>query len=771
MPELATFKTSHFECVFWAKDISTSQQRLSRTMQGRNKSTPVSIIRFQPSVVLVEEGDQVAALDCGEALFFENKQYDVEFIFAESLREGFSNKSPRVLHRLKNIEDSFHYTPRNHSLRATVNTANDIGWFRIELEYPVGGRIFSQAISIEILPTKIDMASDLNRMNDAIDAHYPLWRFALTEKTQQQFSAVKKPRPQFLLLWLAQFENLRQEFEKGLKNIVNAPHSRLISFNTSVSAEKLTGKLNPKLQLSVRQAQINGDVRKRFLIKKKKLSINTPENQFIKSVIKTSIKKLSAVERLAKKNVQAPDAQRLSDSFFERLGGWQASMRHFQYNSMFKEVGEFTGLSRESLVLQQKQGYAKVYRVWQELKWYLNLLGSDASLSLRNVAELYEIWCFLEIRRILISLGFEEVNNHKALLTNQGLGVSMTDGFGGAFSFKRKDGIRLRLAHEPLFKTNTRPIKTWTTAQKPDVVLEATFEDGAEFIWLFDAKYRLSTNEEQDLVPDDAINQLHRYRDALIHSHKSTTENYEKSRPVFGVYALFPGYYDQSSEDNPYQQAINEIGIGAFSLLPADDQSGSYWLEKFLKQKLGPQQETYSIAVTDKYYVEEAVRIPYKGTSTAYYSDLTIAVNGLVTGRSEIYREGLEQGNAQYYHMQLLASERQKIEQHIIKEARYLAIAVTESPAIQKISFLYPILEVEQKKRSELTEQQTGTHRVNNPNVIYWLFKLGAGLKLGAPVHKAFSRKFEVKLTSAASFSTVENWNELPLKYQMLHMD
>lgn len=90
---------------------------------------------------------------------------------------------------------------------------------------------------------------------------------------------------------------------------------------------------------------------------------------------------------------------------------------------------------------------------------------------------------------------------------------------------------------------------------------------------------------------------------------------------------------------------------------------------------------------------------------------------------------------------------------------------------MQKISFLYPIIEVEQKKRSELTEQQTGTHRINNPDAIYWLFKLGAGLKLGTPVQKNFSRKFEVKLTSAAYFSTVNNWNELPLKYQMLNIN
>ena len=160
MPELIAFKTRHFECVIWAKDISASIERLGRTMQDRNKPVPVSIIRFQPAITLEGENAETAELDCGKALFFENKQYDIEFIFDASLKNSFITNPPQVHHRLKYIEDSFHYSPRNHSLRATVNTANDIGWFRIELQYPVEGRICSQAISIEVLPTKIDMASE-----------------------------------------------------------------------------------------------------------------------------------------------------------------------------------------------------------------------------------------------------------------------------------------------------------------------------------------------------------------------------------------------------------------------------------------------------------------------------------------------------------------------------------------------------------------------------------------------------------------------------------
>jgi len=768
MPELAAIKTSHFECVIWSKDISGSQQRLSRTMLSRNKQAPKSTICFRPAITLLDSDEITDSYIFEKAIFFENKQYDIEFVFDEILKEEFMENPPRIIHRLKSIEEAFHYSLRSHSLRATINTGNDIGWFKIELLYQVGRQRYKQAMAFEVLPTKIDMASDVNHMNTVIDAQYPLWRFALAEKTQQKFAAVKRPHSQFLLLWLAQFERLRKDFEKGLKHIVNAPHTRLISVKKSIKPEKLRGKLNPKLELAIKHAQLNGYTNKRFSVKKKQLCIDTPENRFIKSVINISIDKIFTISRLAQENQYAPDAQRLSDSFFQQLDNWQSSLRYFQHHTMFQDVGNFTGLSKESLVLQQKTGYAKVYRVWQELKWYLDLLGDESSLSLRNVAELYEVWCFLEVRNILLDLGFNETDNTKSKLTNNGLEVSMKDGFAGAFSFKRGDGICLRLAHEPIFRNNTKPIKSWTTPQKPDILLKATFADNSEFLWVFDAKYRISPDTDQDMVPEDAINQLHRYRDALIHQHKLTEEVFEKTRPVFGAYALYPGFYNQNIDTNPYQEAIEEIGIGAFSLLPSDVHDGNHWLRLFLKQKLGGQQTTYTTPDTDRYYVEEAARIPYKGTTTTRYSDLTIAVNGMVSGRNKAYRRNLEQGNVQYYHMQLFASTRQNIEQHVIREARYLAIAVTVAPSMQEISYLYPIIEVAQKKRGELTEEQTGTSIVKEPDKIYWLFKLGQALKLNSPVKKTFSRRFEVKLTSAAAFSERKNWEKLPLRYQIL---
>ncbi len=766
MPELVSIRTAHFECVIWAKNIRSSQQRLKQTMDVRKKSLKNSVICFQPAIKLLSSKEQQETYHCNEVLFFENKLYDIEFIFDNSLKKSFEKNPPAILHRLKSIEDAFHYSARTHSLRASINTANDIGWFRLELQYEVNNKPYTQAIAFEVLPTKIDMAADIDHINTVIDKQYPLWRFALAEKTQQQFSAVKKPHSQFLLLWLAQFESLRNEFEKGLKHIVNAPHSRLIDVERVLKAEKLKGKLNPKLEMSVKQAKSDGLFNKRFTVQKKRLSVDTPENRFIKAIIKMSIDRLAMIVLIARQNQQAPEAQRLSDSFFQKLNHWQSSLRKFQRHSLYKEVGDFSGLSKESLVLQQKTGYAKVYRVWQELKLYLDLLGNDSSLSLRNIAELYEVWCFLEFRYILLALGFEEIENKKSLLRKNTLDAAMNDGMAGAFHFIRNDGIRLKLAHECVFRKNTTPVKIWTTSQKPDILLEVHFPDGAEIIWLFDAKYRIDSCEEQDFVPDDAINQLHRYRDALIHQHPSTSE---KTRPVFGAYALYPGFYDQSYEKNPYQPAIDEIGIGAFSLLPAADHFGSHWLKLFLQQKLGFLDEKYPITETDKYFIEESVRIPYRGMSVSHYTDLTVAVSGMVSDRTRQYRETLEKGQAEYYHMRLFASERQNIEQHIIKEARYLAIAVKNPlSAQQEINYIYPIIGVEQKRRGELTKSQTGTDKIRDPDKVYWLFQLGTALKLKSPVIKALARRFEVKLTSVKALTDINQWSELPQRYQML---
>ena len=348
-------------------------------------------------------------------------------------------------------------------------------------------------------------------------------------------------------------------------------------------------------------------------------------------------------------------------------------------------------------------------------------------------------------------------------LANTGLGVEFKDGMAGAFRFERADGLRVRLAHEPIFRKNGDPVGTWTTTQKPDIYLEATMPDGAELVWVFDAKYRIQADDQsgpdgeltEDLVPDDAINQMHRYRDALIHRGELIHGLRHKSRPVFGAYALYPGYFDQHTTSNPYNEAIQQTGIGAFSLLPSPDGSGSVWLSSFLKASLGSSHQAPSSFVTDAQFLQEAPRIGSRGMDVSYVRDLVAIMSHIGNDRSAEYIEKFMLGEARYYHTKQLAFERQGMERHIIKEARYLAVGLDrEGAADREIQWVYPIKKAEQVARGDLTGAMTGRPDCDDPKECYWLFHLGNALKLRNACHQPVVEHFSIRFVELATLNT-----------------
>ena len=139
----------------------------------------------------------------------------------------------------------------------------------------------------------------------------------------------------------------------------------------------------------------------------------------------------------------------------------------------------------------------------------MDVFGQQASISMKSVAEIYEVWCFLCLKQILEhDLGFELVENGAAKLKqNDFFEYSFKqDGMRGAFRFKRADGVMARLAHEPIFNKAGK-IRSYLVSQKPDIVLEVTLPKSAssesgsseekQFIWLFDAKYRIKTDKSR----------------------------------------------------------------------------------------------------------------------------------------------------------------------------------------------------------------------------------------------------------------------------------
>ena len=204
------------------------------------------------------------------------------------------------------------------------------------------------------------------------------------------------------MLWLAQFLRLRNQFEQGLRVIRQAPHSRLQSSVSHTRADRLGGRVSHKLGSRIREDLANGLHERRYRIEKKHLSVDTPENRCIKMVVGKSQQQLAVFERRLRDNNRVPERQRISDSFLQVLQQWQEPLKKMLDRSFLQDVGSYAGMNRESLVLQQKTGYSSVYRAWQELKFYLSAMAGQSQVSMKSVAEIYEIWCFLRIRQILL---------------------------------------------------------------------------------------------------------------------------------------------------------------------------------------------------------------------------------------------------------------------------------------------------------------------------------------------------------------------------------
>lgn len=836
MPELLRLKTDEFLFTVKATSIENRRRTLSKTLFTRHGGNSDIFVRARPAIQLSEpprgfvdgacsflyaaeslnDCDQV---DLDFPIFFENTLYQIEWIFLQDVQIATLN------HRSKAVCDSFIFTPSEDGISArltgTVNTANDVGWLRLPLTFELDGKTHTQHIAFEVLPTKMALHQDLPAMYQAIDSVYPLWRFSLVEKTEQD-AASSQQRGHFPLMWLANFAVLRERFEQGLKVICAAPHSRLQPTVANIKAVKLKGRLPHKLAEQVKQDFANGQYDKRYKVEKKQLSVDTPENRFIKMAVSRSKRQLAEFEQTLRQSNQAPERQRLSDEFLNGLHSWQQPLQKVLSQSFLKEVGAYTGLSRESLVLQQKTGYSAVYRIWQELKFYLDVFGNQSSISMKSVAEIYEVWCFLCLKQILEQdLGFTLVENGAATLSqNDFFEYQLTDGFAGAFRFKRADGVTARLAHEPKFTKKGQPIRSYLVNQEPDIVLEVTLpqageaEDKKQFIWLFDAKYRIKTDrnrfdgseetiEKTDYVPDDAINQMHRYRDALIRlseprlsesqSSSMTAQSAKKSRPVFGAFALYPGFFNQTTEQNPYAAAIEEVGIGAFSLLPSqsacDKQSGysgHEWLLAFLQTQIGTASNAQTgqdnnaqtghgneaqypmIGMAEKLYVQEAARIPYYGMRQVLYPDLTLtAALGPQKGRDENYLKRFESGTAQWYHIKQKAIRQLegKVGARIVDEIRYLALALPSKQysGTKQIDRVWPVKRGCVLPRYAITQDQSGIK--SESDELYYLFELGRPLTLQQSVshvplrHFSYSMKLTTlsRLENAIKFSDVEN--------------
>ena len=148
--------------------------------------------------------------------------------------------------------------------------------------------------------------------------------------------------------------------------------------------------------------------------------------------------------------------------------------------------------------------------------------------------------------------------------------------------------------------------------------------------YLFDAKYRIGGKVKGvDVPPDDAINQMHRYRDAIYYKDYSSDA---LKKEVIGGYILFPGDGKPTEvEVSNFYKSIAEVNIGAFPLRPKDERNRRL-LEHFIEGLINTKsQETISHVIPQKgtfVDVGNRVLIGVARENRTYYKDF---LSGAIT--------------------------------------------------------------------------------------------------------------------------------------------
>ena len=562
------------------------------------------------------------------ATFFDNADYPIWIEFKDYVKDAQFGSI------LQNDNDRFSF--RRHILAGFINYKNEIGRSEIQIIYKVDKETRAFRFGFEVLSTKLDYHEHWRTIVEDIEREYRMLSLDYMRRTFHGFSPDQNgEHPD--IVWWSVFEGEQQKFIKACKSIIDRPRHRLHGEEVYLRADQL--KQTPH-NIENRLAEHRKEPAYLYRVEQHILSNDTQENRFLKFALHQISKRYEDLRQ----RIEA--VKTASGTMKSAMLATSETLKRLQHHPFFRTIGRFKGISQESMVLQKATGYSQVYRTWNLLRRAYSLNDGLYRLQTKDIATLYEIWCFIEVSHIVkaqLHLDDEDVEHRNRMEMNGIFSWELGKGEHSRILF-RKDGVELaELVYNPknADKENDnvgmKDLVVPTVPQKPDIVLQLTKNDlqqGMKMTYLFDAKYRIEGKDKGvDVPPEDAINQMHRYRDAIYY--KDYDANALK-KEVIGGYILFPG--DGEPNDvavSKFYKTIKEVNIGAFPLRPKDVENRKL-LENFIDELIHTKSyETIAHVIPQKgAYVEVGNRVLIglvkednrlfqafmDGTATLYYS-------------------------------------------------------------------------------------------------------------------------------------------------------
>lgn len=498
-------------------------------------------------------------------MFYEQQQYEL-------LIEAVDGYKATFWHDNINIRNKVTRASRNHEiLSGVINFGNEIGFSDLVIQ--IDGANYLRLV-IEVFPSKIDYRKDYKMIVEDVTKEVYNVVFDFLKKTYlgyQQGDKVNSSPVEFF----AVINKIFRDFIKATDIIIAQPHHVLATTHQVAPSHKVKKIDTRTLRWIERHPEqtkrTNGEICvERALTVKKQVSYDTKENQLTKYILLSTVHKLASFKKNYMKLQRREDQELIA-----KIDRMIREINRRYNNTFLVEVDAKEASSGMSLVFSMAPGYRDLYKYYLMLLRGLSITGDVFNISVKDLALLYEYWCFIRLNSMMKDR-YQLISQDIVKVQGNGLFVSLVKGSSSKVKYRNpENGEIIILSYNP------KASQTPTVAQKPDNVLsleKKTVNQAGKKVkyeYVFDAKYRVNPAlEGSDYYnsishkpgPEiDDINTMHRYRDAIVY--QNGVDPYE--RTMFGAYVLFPYGNEDEYRNHKFFKSIDKVNIGGLPFLPS----------------------------------------------------------------------------------------------------------------------------------------------------------------------------------------------------------
>lgn len=283
-------------------------------------------------------------------------------------------------------------------------------------------------------------------------------------------------------------------------------------------------------------------------------NFNNIPNKFVKFVLEYILELIYEIKTTIENKTTKSNFDTIR---LKELSTWYDEIEDRLNKNLFKSIGTYNFPSNTSQVLEKRVGYQEINRIYNNLQTAMEIdFESDIKYSdkyySKPISELYEIWCFLNVVKIVLeAFNYSNIESFISVVNNR-IRINLKQGQESKITLKDNDKT-INIYYNFLYSNPS----SYTESYRPDITLEIIKKERVN-LHHFDAKYKMNKN---DSFKQEDLWKMHAYKDGIKSSCTSSI--------------LYPGkiFKEYIKEDN--------TSINVIPLVPGNDKSFST-LKKFI---------------------------------------------------------------------------------------------------------------------------------------------------------------------------------------------